>query len=160
LVILTHILVEEVIREGSLISYVLHFSLCDVALAIMMEPIAWSGLLCVLAMRAAALVSIFARVVPRSYHVDAERGSWLATFRVSAFHHVNGGEGLGVDLHGVLVENQTSLFYRHLDLLTPHPAVVGGMGERVMPFAVWLSIQLLYRGEFETFGYLQLLLLE
>ena len=72
LVILTHILVEEVIREGSLIPYVLHFSLCDVAPAIMTEPIAWSGLLCVLATRATALVYIFARVVPRSYHVDAE----------------------------------------------------------------------------------------
>jgi hypothetical protein len=105
LVILTHIFVEEVIRERSLISYVLHFSLCDVALAIMMEPIAWSGLFCVLAMRAAALISIFARVVPRPYHVDAERGTWLAALGVDDFYHVNGGEGLGVYLHGVLVEN-------------------------------------------------------
>ena len=147
LVILTHILVEEVIREGSLISYVLHFSLCDVALAIMTEPIAWSGLLCVLATRAAALVSIFARVVPRSYHVDAERGSWLATFRVSALHHVNGGEGVGVDLHGVLIENQTSLFYRHLDLLTPHSAVVGRMGSRVLftTLRLFYSLIFLYR---------------
>jgi hypothetical protein len=56
-------------------------------------------------MRAAALISIFARVVPRSYHVDAERGTWLATLRVDDFYHVNGGEGLGVYLHGVLVEN-------------------------------------------------------
>jgi hypothetical protein len=71
----------------------------------MMEPIAWSGLLCVLAMRAAILISIFARVVPRSYHVDAERGTWLAAFGVDDFYHVNGGEGLGVYLHGVLVEN-------------------------------------------------------
>ena len=54
LVILTHILVEEVIRERSLISYVPHFSLCDVALAIVTEPIAWSGFLCVLAMRVLA----------------------------------------------------------------------------------------------------------
>jgi hypothetical protein len=105
LTILINIFVEEVIREGSLISYILHLSLCDIALAIMTEPIAWSGLFCILAVRAAALISIFARVVSRSYHVDAERGTWLATFRVGDFYHVNGGEGLGVDLHGVLVEN-------------------------------------------------------
>jgi hypothetical protein len=102
LVILTHIFVEEVIRERSLISYILHFPLCDVALAIMMEPIAWSGLLCVLAMRAATLVSVLTRVVSRSYHVDVEQESWLAPSRVSALHHVNGGKGVCVDFHDVL----------------------------------------------------------
>ena len=40
LVILTHILVEEVIRERSLISHIPYFSLCDVAFAIVPEPIA------------------------------------------------------------------------------------------------------------------------
>ncbi|KAK1650320.1 hypothetical protein QYE76_068125 [Lolium multiflorum] len=83
LVILTHILVEEMIRERSLISYVLHFSLCHVALAILAEPIARSGFLCIFAMRAAALISILASVVSRSYHVDTERRPWLATFVVS-----------------------------------------------------------------------------
>ena len=70
LVISTHILVEEVIREGSLISHVLHFSLCDVALAILTEPIAWSGLLCVFAMRVAVLIPALLRVVSKLYHVD------------------------------------------------------------------------------------------
>ncbi|KAK1669329.1 hypothetical protein QYE76_057488 [Lolium multiflorum] len=70
LVIPTHILVEEVIREGSLISYVLHFSLCDVALAILTEPIAWSGLLCVFAMRVAVLIPALLRGVSKLYHVD------------------------------------------------------------------------------------------
>ena len=105
LVILTHILVEEVIRERSLISYVPYFSLCDVALAIVTEPIAWSGFLCVLAMRAAALISVLTRVVSRSYHVDIAREIWLAPSMVSILHHVNGGEGVCVDLHGVLAEN-------------------------------------------------------
>ena len=91
LVILTHILVEEVIRERSLISYVLHFSLCDVALAVLAEPFAWSGFLCVFAMRAAALISVLTRVVPRSHLVDVEWGSWLAPYKVSTLHHVNGG---------------------------------------------------------------------
>jgi hypothetical protein len=102
---LTHILVEEVIRERSLISHIPHFSLCDVALAIVTEPIAWNGFLCVLATRAAALVSVLTRVVSKSYHVDVERETWLAPSRVSALHHVNGGEGVSVDFHGVLVEN-------------------------------------------------------
>src|SRR5215218_5066484 len=70
LVIPTHLLVEEVIREGSLISYVLHFSLCDVALAILTEPIAWSGLFCVFAMRVAVLIPALLRGVPKLYHVD------------------------------------------------------------------------------------------
>src|SRR4051794_6489306 len=34
------------------------------------------------------------------------------------------------------------------------------MGERVVPFAVWLSVQLLRRGELETFRNRQLFLLE
>jgi hypothetical protein len=105
LVVLTHVFVEEMIRERSLISHILHFSLCDVALAIVPEPIAWSGFLFVLVMRAAALVSVLTRVVPRSYHVDAERETWLAPPRVSALHHVNGGEGVRVDFHGVLAKN-------------------------------------------------------
>ena len=90
LVVLTHILVEEVIRERSLISYVLHFSLCDVALAVVAEPIARSGFLCVFAMREAALISILTRVVPRSHHVDVEQVSWLAPPRVHIFRHVDG----------------------------------------------------------------------
>ena len=105
LVILTHIFVEEVIRERSLIPYVFHLSLCVVALAVLAEPIAWSGFLCIFAMRAAALVSVLTRVVRRSYHVAVGRESWLAPSRVSALHHVNGGEGVRVDFHGVLVEN-------------------------------------------------------
>src|SRR5215218_977445 len=70
LVISTNILVEEVIREGSLVSYVLHFPLCDVALAILTEPIAWSGPLSVLALRAAVLIPVLLRAVSKLYHTD------------------------------------------------------------------------------------------
>ena len=105
LVILTHVLVEEVIRERSLISHIPHFSLCDVALAIVTEPIAWNGFLFVLATRAAALAFVLTRVVPRLNHVNAQRETWLAPLGVSVVHRVNGGEGVCVDFHGVLVEN-------------------------------------------------------
>ena len=71
LVVLTHVFVEEMIRERSLISHILHFSLCDVALAIVSEPIAWNGFLLVLATRAAALAFVLTRVVPRLDHVNA-----------------------------------------------------------------------------------------
>ncbi|KAK1611016.1 hypothetical protein QYE76_034689 [Lolium multiflorum] len=46
----------------------------------MTEPIAWSGLLCP-CYESSCLVSILASVVSKSYHIDDERGSWLATFR-------------------------------------------------------------------------------
>ena len=70
LIIPTHILIEEVIREGSLISYVFNFPLCDIALAILTEPIAWSGPLCVLALRAAVLIPVLLRAVSKLYHTD------------------------------------------------------------------------------------------
>jgi hypothetical protein len=54
-------------------------------------PIAWNSFLLAFAARAAALVAVLARVVPEPYHVDVERGSWLASSRVSEPHHVNGG---------------------------------------------------------------------
>jgi hypothetical protein len=105
LIIPTHVLIEEVIREGLLISYVLNFPLCDVALAILTEPIAWSGPLCVLAMRVAVLIPALRRVVSTLYQVDAGQEIWLAPSKVSKLHHVDGGKGVCVDLHGVLVKN-------------------------------------------------------
>jgi hypothetical protein len=102
LVVLTLIFVEEMIRERSLISHILHFSLCDVALAIVSGPVAWNGLLLVLATRAGALVSALTRVVHRPDHVNAERETWLAPPKVSALHHVNGGARVRVHFHGRL----------------------------------------------------------
>ena len=51
------------------------------------------------------------------------------------FYHVDAGKRLCVDFHGKLTEDQTALFDRRLDLPTELFAVIGDMGERVMPLA-------------------------
>jgi hypothetical protein len=91
-------------------------------------------------------------VVYKACHVNTEREVWLTPYRVIAFHHVDARKRLRVHFHGKLTKDQTALFYRRLDLLTQHFAVVGDMGERVMPLAVRSSVQLLHRRDFMAFG--------
>ena len=67
LVVLTLIFVEEVLGERSLVLQIPHLLLYDVALVIMLGPVAWDGLLLFLATRATAFVFVLTRVVHRSY---------------------------------------------------------------------------------------------
>jgi hypothetical protein len=71
---------------------------------------------------------------------------------VIEFHHVDARKRVRVYFHGKLIEDQTALFYRHLDLPTQLFAVIGGMGERVMSLAVRSPVHLLRRRDLMAFG--------
>jgi hypothetical protein len=71
---------------------------------------------------------------------------------VIVVHHVDAGKRLCVHFHGKLTEDQTALFDRRLDLPTKLFAVIGDMGKRVMPLAVWSPVHLLRRRDFMAFG--------
>jgi hypothetical protein len=68
------------------------------------------------------------------------------------FHHVDARKRLCVYSHGKLSEDQTALFDRRLDLPTQLFALIGDMGKRMMPLAVWSPVHLLRRREFMAFG--------
>jgi hypothetical protein len=90
--------------------------------------------------------------VYRPYHVDIERETQLMRRGMVELHHVDTRERLHVYFHGKLTEDQSALFYHHLNLATQHFAVVGGVSERVVPFAVRSPVQLLHRRNFMALG--------
>ena len=62
------------------------------------------------------------------------------------------GNGCVSTFHGKLTKDQTALFYRHLDLPTQLFAVIGDVGERVVPLAVRSPVHFLRRRDFVAFG--------
>jgi hypothetical protein len=73
----------------------------------------------------------------RPCHVDAKREIQLALCRsVATLYHVHAWERLSIDLHSILSQDQSALLNSRLDLSTELFAVVGVVGERVMPLAV------------------------
>jgi hypothetical protein len=100
----------------------------------------------------ASVVFFLATVVRRPYHVHIEREIKLTPRRVIWFHHVDARERLRVHFHGKLPKDQTALFYRCLDLPTQLFAVIGDMGERMMPLTVRSPVHLLHRREFMAVG--------
>jgi hypothetical protein len=71
---------------------------------------------------------------------------------VAVLYHVDARKRICVHFHGELAEDQTALFYRRLDLPTQLFAVIGGVGERVVPLAVCSPVHLLRCRDFVAFG--------
>jgi hypothetical protein len=55
---------------------------------------------------------------------------------VITFHLVHTWEGLGIDLHGGLAQDQSALLNIRLDLSTEFLAIACVVGERVMPLTI------------------------
>jgi hypothetical protein len=90
-------------------------------------------------------------------HVDVEQKIQSASCRLLAgipvtFHHVNAREGPSIDFHGELSQDQSALLNSQLNLPTELFAVVGVVGEQVMPLAIWSLLQLLCCRKFMAFG--------
>jgi hypothetical protein len=73
----------------------------------------------------------------RPRHIDAKCEIQLSSSRsVTTLYHVDTWERLGIDLHSVLSQDQSALLNSRLDLSTEFFAVIGVVGERMMPFAL------------------------
>ena len=67
-------------------------------------------------------------------------------------HHVNAREGPSIDFHGKLSQDQSALLNSQLNLPMELFAVVGVVGEKVMPLAIWSPLQILCCRKFMAFG--------
>jgi hypothetical protein len=125
LLVLVFVLLEE--RKGSrpLISYVPYLLFRDVFFFPFLGPIA-------------GISPLFPFIATwhRPRHIDAKCKIQLSSSRsVTTLYHVDTWERLGIDLHSVLSQDQSALLNSRLDLSTEFFAVVGVVGERMMPFA-------------------------
>jgi hypothetical protein len=77
-----------------------------------------------------------------SCHIDVKReiqsaSHILFTCIHVTFYHVNAWERLSINFHGELSQDQSALLNSRLNLPTEFFAVVGGVGEQMMPLAIW-----------------------
>ena len=141
LVVLTFLLVKKMRGKWSLIPHVSHLFLSNVLSFIISGPAPWTGLLFLLA-----------AVVCRPCHVNIKREIQLTPRGVTMLHHVDARKRLRINLHGKLSQDQSALLDSRLDLPTEFFAVIGDVGERVVPLAVWPPAQFLHRREFMALG--------
>jgi hypothetical protein len=126
LLVLVFILLEEMEGSQPLIPYVPYLLFRDVFLFPFLGPIA-------------RISSLFPFIViwRRPCHIDTKCEIQLSSSRsVTTLYYVDTWEWLGIDLHSVLSQDQSDLLNSRLDLSTEFFAVVGVVGERMMPFTV------------------------
>ena len=88
-VVLLLIFVKEMRGEWTLIPHASHFLLGQVPSIVILGPVAWIGLLFILATGVAALCFIFAIAAHKPCHVDTKSELWLAPYGVAKIHHVD-----------------------------------------------------------------------
>jgi hypothetical protein len=104
-VILMLIFVKEMRGEWSLIPHASHFFLGQVPSVIILGPVAWIGLLFILATGVTAFCFILSMAVHQPGHVDIKRETWLASYGVTEIHHVDARKRMCVYFHGKLSED-------------------------------------------------------
>jgi hypothetical protein len=128
--VLVFIFLEEMGGSRLLIPDMSYLLFSDVLLFLFSGPIAGISPL---------LLFIVASCKP--CHIDSKHEIQLMLCRSIAIvqttlYHVHAWERLSIDLHSILSQDQSTLHNSRLNLPTELFAVIGGVGERVIPLAV------------------------